>query len=317
MSFIRRIPIPISALALGLAALGNLLLPYSPAVRAACGIAAALVALLVLLRIAFDFAGVREELSNPGTLAVFPALFMALMLLATYAKPLAPVPAKAMWVAALVLQLATAVLFVTRHVASFKLAKVLPGWFLVFVGFVVASVTSPAFDMQPLGQALLWAGLLGYVAVLPVIAYRMVKGDLPKPAVPTVAIFAAPPSLCLVGYLAVAPTKSPLVVYGLLGVAGLSLVYVLTHLPRILRAGFFPSYAALTFPLVISAIALKQSHAFLSATPSGSFIPKLAILAMDALATGAVLFVAAHYARHLLAPAAATPSTTRIPADLP
>jgi exfoliative toxin A/B len=304
VSFIRRIPIPISALALGLAGLGNLLLPYSPAVRVACGIAAAVVVLLVLARIAFDFAGVSEELSNPGTLAVFPALFMALMLLATYAKPLAPVPAKALWVAALVLQLAVAGFFVTRHVAAFKLAKVLPGWFLVFVGFVVASVTSPAFDMQPLGQALLWAGVLGYVGVLPVIAYRMVKGgDLPKPAVPTVAIFAAPPSLCLVGYLAVAPSKSPMVVYGLLGVAGLSLVYVLTHLPGILRAGFFPSYAALTFPLVISATALKQSNAFLSATPSGSIIPKLAIIAMDALATGAVLFVAAHYARHLLAPA--------------
>jgi exfoliative toxin A/B len=303
MSFIRRIPIPISALALGLAGLGNLLLPYSPAIRAACGIAAALVVLLVVARIVFDFAGVREELSNPGTLAVFPALFMALMLLATYLKPLAPVPAKLLWMAALVLQLGIAVLFVTRHVVGFKLAKVLPGWFLVFVGFVVASVTSPAFDMQPLGQALLWAGVLGYVAVLPIIVYRMAKGgDLPAPAIPTIAIFAAPPSLCLAGYLAVAPSKSPMVVYWLLGVAGVSLVYVFTHMPRILRAGFFPSYAALTFPLVISAIALKQSNVFLSVTPSGSFIPKLIIVAMDALATGAVLFVAAHYARHMLVP---------------
>ena len=42
-------------------------------------------------------------------------------------------------------------LFVARFVASFKLAQVLPAWFLVFVGFVVASVTSPAFGMQPVG----------------------------------------------------------------------------------------------------------------------------------------------------------------------
>jgi exfoliative toxin A/B len=307
MSFIRRIPIPMSALALGTAALGNLLLSYSPVIRAVCGVIATALVLLILARIAFDFAGVRKELENPAALAVFPAFFMALMLLATYLKPYAATPAKILWIAALALQLLVVALFVMRFVASFKLAQVLPGWFLVFVGFVVGSVTSPAFSAQPVGRVLLYAGLIGYVGVLVAVVYRMVTvGDLPEPALPTVAIIAAPPSLCLAGYLAVIPVKEPLVAYVLLAFAGASIVYVLTRLPRILKTRFYPSYAALTFPFVISAIALKQSSVFLAKTAAGSFIPKAAVMAMDGFATVMVLYVLVRYAMFLLAPAEET-----------
>ena len=301
MSFIRRVPLPMSALALGLAALGNLLLPYSPAVRAACGLAAAVVACFVALRIVLDLSGVRAELRNPAALAGLPAFFMALMVLSTYVKPYAPIPAKGLWVAALVLQLLVTAVFMTRHVVPFSVSKALPGWFLIFVGFVVASVTSPAFDVQPVGRLLLYAGVIGYVAVMPVIAYRMLKGGaLPAPALPTVAMFAAPPSLLLVGYLAVSQVRQTAVIYVLLAIVAASLLYVLTSLPRIIGGGFHPSYAALTFPVVISAIALKQSNLFLAGTATGPVIPKVGIVAMDVFATAMVLFVMAHYAVHFV-----------------
>ena len=303
MSFIRRIPLPMSALALGLAALGNLLLPYTPAARLACGVFSALVVLLVVARMVFDPRGVRAELKSPGALAVLPTLFMALMLLATYVKPYAPVPARGLWFLALVLQLGVVALFMTRHVVPFRLSQVAPAWFLVFVGFVVASVTSPAFDAVPIGRILLYAGAFGYAVVLPVVAYRMFRGDaLPAPAAPTVAIFAAPPSLVLVGYLAVTPAKQVAIVYALLTVVAASLLYVLACLPKIVKGGFHPTYGALTFPVVIAAIALKQSNVFLAGTLAGPLVPKVAVIAMDAFATGMVLFVLAHYTAHLLTP---------------
>ena len=306
MSFIRRIPIPMSALALGVACLGNLLLSYSPAIRALCGAVSAALVLLLITRAVLDFKGVRAELENPAMLAVAPALFMALMLLATYLKPYAASPAKAIWVVALVLQLAVVVLFAVRFVGTFKLAQVLPGWFIVFVGFVTASVTSPAFDAQPVGRVLLYAGLLGYVGVLSAVVYRMVKvGALPAPALPTVAIFAAPPSLCLVGYLAVTQVKQAGVVYMLLAVAAVSMLYVLVSLPGVLKTPFSPAYAALTFPFVISGIALKQSSAFLATTEAGSFIPKVAVTTMDAFAALIVLYVLVRFAAYLASPAKA------------
>lgn len=306
MSFIRRIPIPMSALALSVACLGNLLLPYSPAIRSLCGTVSAALVLMLVTRLVLDFKSVRAELENPMVLAVVPAFFMALMLLATYLKPYAAAPAKALWVAALVLQLAVVVLFTVRFVGRFKLAQVLPGWFLVFVGFVVASVTSPAFDAVPVGRVLLYAGLLGYVGALFAVVYRMVKvGAPPAPALPTVAIFAAPPSLCLVGYLAVTPVKQTGVIYVLLAVAAASVLYVLAWLPRVLRTPFSPVYAALTFPFAISALALKQSSAFLATTEAGSFVPRIAMTTMDAFAALVVLYVLARYVTYLTSPVSA------------
>jgi len=305
MAFIRKVPVAISALALGVASLGNLLASYSEAVRLACGAVAAALVLLVLVRAAFDWAGVRAELKNPAALAVLPTLFMALMLLATYIKPLVGGPALWLWAAALALQFATVAVFLGRHVRPAELAKALPAWFVVFVGYVVASVTSPAFSMQPLGRVLLWIGLAGYALVLPAIAYRVFKlNDLPDPLIPTVAIFAAPPSLCLVGYLAVAETKQPAVVYALLALCVLSLLYATARLPKILGLGFHPSFAALTFPFVISAIALKQSAAFLTATGSGSPALGTASLAATAIAALLVAYVLTRYAVFLAAPAA-------------
>jgi exfoliative toxin A/B len=303
MSFIKRIPLPMSALALALAALGNLLAPYAPEIRIVCGSAAALLVALIVMRIALDWSGVWKDLGNPAILAVTPAFPMALMLLATYLKPAAPAPALWLWFGALALQLAIVALFVKRHVFTFDLAKVLPTWFLVFVGFVVASVTSPAFSMQPLGSILLYAGLVGYAAVLVGVIVRMSRhGGIPDPALPTVAIFAAPPSLCLAGYLAVTDVKQPVVVFALLALAGVSFLYALSHLPRILRADFHPGFAALTFPLVITAIALKASGTFLAKAGIGT-IPQAAIAVMDLLAVAMVLYVLIRYVLHLAGPA--------------
>lgn len=300
MPFIRRIPVAMSALALGLAALGNLLAPYSPEVRLVCGAIAAICALLLLARLILDFAGVRAELKNPAALAVAPAFPMALMLLATYLKPYAGAAAFGLWAVALALQLAIVALFIARLVTVKSLAGCLPSWFLIFVGYVVGAVTSPAFEMQPLGRVLLYAGVAGYLVALPLIVLGLRRADaLPAPALPTMAIFAAPSSLCLVGYLAVTDAKQAWIVYVLLAISAISLVYVFTHLPGILKLGFHPGFAALTFPFVITAIALKQSGAFLAKSGAALAIPSAAIMLMDAFAAVMVVYVLARYVMHL------------------
>lgn len=303
MSLIKRVPLPASALALGLASLGNLLGTHSEALRTACAVVAAVIALLVLLRLVLDFRGVAGECENCGTLAVMPTLFMALMVLSVYLKPYAPSAAPVLWGAALALQLLLTGLFIKRHLFAFDLGKVLPSWFIVFVGYVVASLTSPAYSMQPLGRALLYAGLVGYAAVFCVVVYRLVKhAPLPVPAQPTLAIFAAPASLCLAGYLAVAETKQPVAVYALLAVSAISLLFVLTRLPKVLSQPFHPGFAALTFPLAITGIAVKQSNAFLAATPAGSPIPAIVVTAVEALAALAVAYVLVRYAAFVVRP---------------
>lgn len=302
MDWFRRIPIPIASLALGLAGLGNLVAPYSPVAKAVCGVLAVSAVLALFVKFAVDSAAVRNELSAAAGLAVLPTLFMALMMLATYLKPVSAGVAGVVWAVALVLQLGVVAVFAARHLSAAKPAHVLPTWFLVFVGFVVGSVTSPAFGMESVGLALFWLGLAGYLGVLVAFTIRMrTSGELPPPARPTLAIVTAPPSLLLAGYLSSAADPSPVIVGALLIAIAVSFVWVLTKLPAVLRLPFFPSYAALTFPFVITATAVKMAAGYLSAAGVPVPIPSLVVGGLTAFAVIAVTYVTARYAVFLSA----------------
>lgn len=313
MGLLRRVPVAVGSLALGLAGVGNLIASRSAGARVACGLlAAAALALLAAAAVA-DWRRVRADLSTSAALSVLPASFMAVMILATYVAPAAPAAAKALWVLALAAQLAVSVVFLSRHFVRLSVAEVLPSWFLVFVGYVVAALTSPAFSMQTLGRGLVVVGAAGYLVSLALVAYRLRRLGLPpEPARPTIAIFAAPPSLLLAGYLAAFPAKQPAVAWALMAVSALSVTAVLAYLPRVVGRRFYPAYAALTFPFVITAVAFKQAGAFV-ATASGP-LPVLAgaTTALEVIAVFMVAFVTARYVAFLATPARA-PQAAAVP----
>ena len=161
MQMIRKTPLAVSGLALGLAGLGVLLKPMSEVAWLACGALSLLLILLLVARLALDAQAVVTEAMTPVVHSTLPALFMAATLLTTYLVPFAKGAAVVLWWVILAAQVAISVLFAVRYLPKLELKSVLPSWFLVFVGFVVSAVTSPAFDLQPVGQALFWAGLAG------------------------------------------------------------------------------------------------------------------------------------------------------------
>lgn len=240
------------------------------------GILSAAILCLFILKLIFDAGTVKEELKNPIAFSILPTATMSLMLLCAYVKPFWGVAAVCLWYAALVIHVLIMVLFCVRFVRGFKLSTVFPSWFVTGVGIVTASVTSPAMEARPLGQILFYVGLAMYLVLLPLIIYRMVKvKPMPEPARPTIAIFTAPVSLCLVGYLSAFETPNTALVYGLLAAAVISYVCVTVCMVSLLRLKFYPTYAAFTFPYVISAIAFKSANALLVNNGYGffSFIP--------------------------------------------
>ncbi len=77
---------------------------------------------------------------------------------------------------------------------------------------------------------------------------------------------------------------------------------VVIQLPKLLRPRFYPSYAAMTFPFVITATALSKFLAALAA--SGYTVPPAlhVLLAMETLlATSMVLYVFLRYLHFLFA----------------
>ncbi len=261
---IKRLPIPIVGLMLALAATGNLVLSYGEKYRNIFGIFSAIILILVLMKIIMFPKGVSESLDNPVVASVFPTLSMGIMLLSTYLKPFASSLAFGMWIIGLVLHIVLIIYFTKKYIFNFNIKKVFPSWFIVYVGIVVGSVTAPAFNKANIGQVLFWFGFISYFLLLPIVFKRVFQiKEIPEPALPTIAIFAAPVALCLAGYINSFQEKNMFIVYLLLTLSQLSYLFVLLQLPRLLKLKFYPSYSAFTFPLVISGISVKLTNGFL------------------------------------------------------
>ncbi|WP_353095751.1 TDT family transporter [Tissierella praeacuta] len=261
---IRKLPVPIVGLMLALAAAGNLVLSYGEIYRNIFGILSAIILLLILLKVLMFPKGVSESLDNPVVASVFPTLSMGIMLLSTYLKPFAPLLAFGMWIAGLILHAVLIIYFTKKYIFDFNIKKVFPSWFIVYVGIVVGSVTAPAFDKANIGQVLFWFGFISYFLLLPIVIKRVtIIKEIPDPALPTLAIFAAPVALCLAGYMNSFQNKNMIIVWLLVALSQLSYLYVLSKLPSLLKLKFYPSYSAFTFPMVISAISIKLTNGFL------------------------------------------------------
>lgn len=299
---VKKVPIPMAGLMLALAAAGNLVQSYGEIYRNIFGIAAAILLVLLLAKIIKYPSEVKEELKNPVVASVFPTLTMGMMLLATYLKPFAPNVAFAMWIVSIVGHIGLMVKFAIDFIAKLDIKKVFPSWFIVYVGIVVGSVTAPAFAMQSLGRIFFWVGIISYFLLLPIVIKKVRLGVIPEPALPTLAIFAAPVALCLAGYMNSFETKNMVIVWGLVILSQLSYIFVLSQLPNLLKLKFYPSFSGFTFPLVISAISIKLTNGFLA--KSGQPIPVLKYIVKfeEIVAILIVLYVLLKYIQFLTVP---------------
>ncbi len=302
-SLIEKVPIPTAGVALGLAALGNLLAPYAETAHVACGVLSALLVALLAAKIVRHPGHIRNDLQNSIQASVSATLFMTLMQLAGYLAPVAYGAAFALWLCAVAGHFTLMGWFTARYIRRFKLSEVFPTYFICYVGIVVAAVTSPTFGMEAFGRGVFWFGFASYLVLLVVVTARYVKHEIPEGARPLFCIYAAPMSLSLAGYLAVTPEPNATFVVVLATLAQVLFAVVALQLPKFLALKFYPSYAAMTFPFVITATALGKAVAALAA--AGVAIPALPVVialiaAETVFATIMVFYVFAHYLRFFL-----------------
>ncbi len=262
---IRNIPIPFAGVMLALAVGGNLLTPFNPIYKNIFGVLSAICFVLFTSSVMINFSRIKEAFNHPVLSSVMPTYSMGIIVLSTYIIPINKSVAFGFWVLGLLMHMVLLLIFTKNHIFNFKIKKVFPSYFIVYVGYVCASVTAPAYAMQALGQTLFYFGLGCYLVLLPIILYRTLKvKDIPVPALPTVTIFAAPGSLLLAGYMSSFSGRNIYLTNILLFLSVVSIISVLFYFPKMFKNGFFPSYSAFTFPLIISAVAALKTRFFLS-----------------------------------------------------
>lgn len=292
MKYIKKMPLPIAAVALALAALGNLLATYSGEIKTSLGIVSTLIMLLLTIKIITCWKDVKKELENPVIASVIPTYSMALMLLAGYLKPLNASVALGLFWIGIIIHVALMIFYTVKFIIKFDVKKIFASIFIVYVGIGVGGITGPAFGLTALAKGIFWFAFISLIVLLLLVAYRVwvVKG-IPEPAQPTIVIFAAPAALTLAAYLNAFEVKNVAMIYFLAILVGVLYIVGLVYLIKGLRLKFYPSFAAFTFPMVISAIALKLSNGALMKMEKGiSWLGKV-VSVQEIIATVVVLYV--------------------------
>lgn len=265
MNIIKKVPVPLCGVMLGFAALGNLLQSYGEGIRLVCGIVAAFLLILVLLKLIMFPKMIKEDMQNPIMASVSGTFPMALMLLSTYVKPFIGPAAMYIWFFAIGQHIVLIVYFTVKFILKLQLPKVFASYYIVYVGIAVAAVTAPAFEQTGIGAAAFWFGFVTLIILLVLVTVRYVKcPQIPEPAQPLLCIYAAPTSLCIAGYVQSVTPKSRGFLLAMLAVATVLYIFSIVKAIGYLKLKFYPSYAAFTFPFVISAIATKQTMACLA-----------------------------------------------------
>jgi exfoliative toxin A/B len=99
-----------------------------------------------------------------------------------------------------------------------------------------------------------------------------------------------------VGYFSSFELKNETLVYVMLAISVVSYIYATIMMFSLLKIKFYPTYAAFTFPYVISAIAFRLGNGFL-VERGITFLAPFAQISVW-LAVALVLYVLAHYVRY-------------------
>ena len=189
MKFFASLPLPVAGIALATASLGRLLGAYAVFLQDLCGLTAA--ALLVCLLLRYVKSPLyKEAKENPLTAPIIPLLPMTILALSGYGSELHPVPGLCLWYIGFLWHGWYILDFTERTLRNFRLERVLPSWFVVYVGIVISVITMPLtadgtigaisssvpeepFSRIGLVTILLAWGLKAYIFIGGLIFYRL------------------------------------------------------------------------------------------------------------------------------------------------
>lgn len=201
---LKRTPIAISGLALGIMALSNVFYHINFKTLGLCSfiISCAIMLLFIMKWIIYPSMFLKE-LKNIHTFAISPTFPMTLMIFASIIKQEFGVQSQllnVLWYVAILLHISLIIIFISRY--AFRNFKSWPNtsWFVMFVGTGVISETSSAFNAT-LGHV---STIFGTVCLVLILAYVLINKSWQtynQEQFPMVIIMSAPAALCLNGYI--------------------------------------------------------------------------------------------------------------------
>ena len=294
---IEKIPIPICGLILAFLSLGNLLNDTHPLLKVICGIIGIVLLILILSKLVLYPKKIKEDFKNPIIASNSGTFSMSLMILSTYISPFMPIIAYGIWILGVALHILLIVYF-TYHfiIRNFNISTVYPSYWIVFVGITMGAITAHAHNLDEIGFIFFLVGFIGMIFTFPLVIYRYINyKDIPNANKPLICIFTAVLSILIVGYLNSYNDTSIEFLMIMYIFACIFYIFALTKLIEYRNLEFYPSFAAFTFPFVISGLATKGVISKI-----GPNIILNSVLSIETvIATAIVLYVLIRYMKFL------------------
>lgn len=297
MNIIKNIPIPITGIILATLSLGNLLQDIHPFLRYGFGVIGAVFLILILLKVIFYPRDIKNDFKNPVVVSSSGTFSMSLMILSTYIIPFTSSIAYAIWILGVVLHILLMIYF-TYHfiIHDFNISNIYPSYWIVYVGITMAAITAHFHGINEMDFIFFIIGFIGMLASTPLVLYReFVYKNIPDANKPLTCIFTALFSILIFGYLNSAETISNEFAILLYAIACVFYIFAFYKLVIFRNLEFYPSFAAFTFPFVISALATKG---ILSTIGNNSILNGVLTL-QTVIATALVVYVIVKYCIYL------------------
>lgn len=261
MNIIKKLPTPIAGLALGSAALGNLLQPYSSSLQLLFNLLSLIIIVLLTIKFTLGYDKLKKEMENPVIATVLATYPMTIMLLASFSKKYIRLLSMPVWIIGIFLDFCVVCYAIYNFIIKERhISKIYPTWFITFVGPAVVTVTAINYNLEALGLIYFYFSYINYLILLPFVLYRVYKYKHYKDGdYPTITVFSAPGGLLLASYMIGVTQKSNIILAILIPLTILLFIFVLIQLPYLLKRKFYPSFSAFTFPLVICAISFQKT----------------------------------------------------------
>lgn len=262
-SMLKKLPIPISGLMLGMASLGNLLVDYSKNLRYLSFSISLIIFLLLILKLIIYPTDFKEGFNNPSIAGILGTAAMYISTLSTYIVAFSKNIAIGTLFFGIIVHIFIILFFTKKHILNFNIMNIVPSIFVVYIGIALNTVFLSNFSKNKIALIVFVFSLISYLILMPLIYYRvfMIK-KLPEILLPTVAIITAPSSLITLGYLSTFSKKNINIVYALTILILLNLGIALYYIVRNIGRKFVPTISAFTFPIIITIVSLKALNNF-------------------------------------------------------
>lgn len=256
---IEKIPLPICGVILALFSLGNLLNDTHPLLKSICVALGMIFLILIISKLILYPEKIKADFQNPILTSNSGTFSMSLMLLSTYLSPFIPNIAFGIWILGVALHILLIIYF-TYHfiIHNFNILTVYPSYWIVYVGITMGAITAHAHNLEEIGIIFFIVGFIAMILTMPLIIYRYIKyTDIPNGNKPLICIFTAVLSILIVGYINSFNTISNEFLIVMYIFACILYIFAFVKFIEYRNLKFYPSFAAFSFPFVISGLATK------------------------------------------------------------